>query len=120
MANEDNKKDDSNILNVTDSPVDATDDQKEPDKKESDVPVWEDRTKEWRDDADVMEELEEIYAGVVIPGFDDKNDQTMTIERCWDVYNCQLNENQFYVGNSQVYLPIVHDAIEARVTRFSN
>ena len=118
---DDNKKDDSNIKNVTDdikAPISPEKIDKSEDK--DDVPVWEDRTKEWREDDDVKEELEELYAAIVIPGFDDKNQQTMTIERMWDVYNCQLNENQFYDGDSQVYLPIVHDAIEARVTRFSN
>lgn len=106
---------------IKDDAVKSVDDETT-DKKidnKSDVPVWEDRTKEWRDDSDVIEELGEVYAGVM-SGFEDKNDQTMTIERAWDVYNCTLNENQFYEGDSQVYLPIVHDAIEARVTRFSN
>ncbi len=100
-------KDDNNKKNVIEE------------KKVSDVPEWEDRKKEWRDDPDVKEELEELYKSVV-SGFDDKNEQTQVIERSWDVYNCIFNENQFYEGDSQVYLPIVHDAIEARVTRFSN
>lgn len=103
---DDNKKDDTNKENVTKD-------------EKSDVPVWEDRKKEWRDDDKVSEELEEVYASVVA-GFDDKSEQTQVIERSWDVYNCVLNENQFYEGDSQVYLPIVHDAVEARVTRFSN
>ena len=39
----------------------------------------------------------------------------------WDCYNCKLNHNQAYeVAISRIYVPIVHDAIEARVTRFSN
>lgn len=38
----------------------------------------------------------------------------------WDIYNCELNQNQAYNGNSQAYVPLVKDAIEARKTRFVN
>ena len=89
------------------------------DKEEGGMPVWEDRKKEWKDDEKVAKELNEIYASVM-SGFDDKAEQNSNIERAWDVYNCVLNENQTYEGDSKVYLPIVHDAIEARVTRFCN
>lgn len=87
--------------------------------REGDVPLCEDRKKEWKDDEKVKEILEKTYASVV-SGFDDKTDQTQVIERAWDIYNCTLNENQMYEGDSKTFLPIVHDAIEARVTRFSN
>ena len=83
------------------------------------VPVYEDRKKEWRKDESVDKELGKIYSNVVA-GFDDKSEQTQIIERAWDIYNCTLNENQMYEGDSKVFLPIVHDAIEARVTRFRN
>lgn len=88
-------------------------------EQEDDIPVYEDRKKEWREDEKVKETLSKIYASI-ISGFDDKSDQTQVIERAWDIYNCTLNENQMYDGDSKVYLPIVHDAIEARVTRFCN
>jgi hypothetical protein len=89
------------------------------DKTSDDIPVHEDRKKEWREDESVISELGEIYS-TVVGGFDDKNDQKEIIDRCWDVYNCNLNENQEYMGSSTTYLPIVRDAIEARVTRFTN
>jgi len=38
----------------------------------------------------------------------------------WDIYDQVLGPGQAYAGNSQVYLPIVYQAIEARVTRFVN
>lgn len=108
-------------LPVDDSKPMKSKHKKEPEDKdiEGDIPVWEDRKKEWRDDDKVKEQLNEIYAQV-LSGFDDKADQNQVIERAWDIYNCNLNENQVYDGDSAVYLPIVHDAIEARVTRFSN
>jgi hypothetical protein len=38
----------------------------------------------------------------------------------WDVYDQITSPRQAYSGNSQVYLPIVFQAIEARVVRFVN
>ena len=38
----------------------------------------------------------------------------------WDIYDLVTSPRQAYAGNSQVYLPIVQQAIEARVTRFVN
>lgn len=83
------------------------------------IPDYEDRKKEWMTDKDVSKELDKIYTSVV-SGFDDKTEQTEIIERAWDIYNCILGEDQMYDGDSKVFLPIVTDAIEARVTRFSN
>lgn len=79
----------------------------------------EDRTKNWSDNEDVKEQLDTLYT-TVVAGYEDKTDQNEVINRCWDVYNCVLNDNQSYNGYSQVYVPLVKDAIEARVTRFVN
>ena len=38
----------------------------------------------------------------------------------WDIYDQITSPRQAYSGNSQVYLPIVYQAIEARVVRFVN
>lgn len=92
---------------------------KDQDEDKSDIPEYEDRTKQWKDDEKVKKSLGDIYASVT-SGFDDKADQNSIVDRAWDIYNCELNENQMYEGDSKVYLPIAHDAIEARVTRFSN
>lgn len=53
-------------------------------------------------------------------GFTDQNTRADDILDYWDVYNCQLGERQFYNGNSQIFVPIVTNAIEARKTRFVN
>lgn len=105
------------MLKQEDSPKAKKADKKE--EKDSGIPVWEDRKKQWKDDKAVMSELSDIYSDV-IKGYDDKEDQNRMVDRAWDIYNCELNENQTYSGDSKMYLPIVHDAIEARVTRFSN
>ena len=65
------------------------------------------------------EELSDLQADVV-RAFDDKNDQVLNFERYWRIFNTELTVNQAYNGNSQIYLPLVRDAIEARVTRFVN
>ncbi|HEX8838220.1 MAG TPA: hypothetical protein VF748_14860, partial [Candidatus Acidoferrum sp.] len=38
----------------------------------------------------------------------------------WDVYHCNLGPKQFYSGNSKIFVPICHDAVNARKTRFVN
>lgn len=38
----------------------------------------------------------------------------------WDIYECILNDNQAYNGNSACYIALVADAIDARQTRFCN
>ncbi len=38
----------------------------------------------------------------------------------WHIYNCETTDNQAYSGNAQIYVPLVRDAIDARVTRFTN
>jgi hypothetical protein len=38
----------------------------------------------------------------------------------WNTYYCKLDGNQYYNGNSQGYVPIIRDAVNARTTRFTN
>lgn len=52
--------------------------------------------------------------------FTDSVDRTDAQMDYWDCYNCVLNENQFYQGQTEAYVPIVRDAINARATRFVN
>ncbi len=53
-------------------------------------------------------------------GFDNQRDRSDEIMDCWDAYNCVLGPKQFYNGRSQLYVPIVRVAINARRTRFVN
>ena len=77
------------------------------------------RNEQLYDNEMVAEQLADIYP-LIESGFDDKHDQNEMIARCWDVFNCILNGNQAYYGDSQIYVPLVKDAIEARVTRYCN
>lgn len=63
--------------------------------------------------------LLDIYTAVE-KGFENQRDRSDAILDNWDMYNCQLGEKQFYNGTSQLAMPFVRDAIEARVTRFAN
>lgn len=53
-------------------------------------------------------------------GFQDQADRSNDLDqwhRCW---TCTLDDQQYYNGNAQVYVPIIRDAINARATRFAN
>lgn len=61
--------------------------------------------------------LARLYQDVV-QAYIDKRERNDATQRFWRIYNCELTTNQAYSGNSQIYLPIVRDAIDARVQRF--
>lgn len=63
--------------------------------------------------------LDKLYS-TVIQGYIDKKERNECTLRYWRIFNCELTTNQAYSGNSQIYLPIVRDCIEARVQRFVN
>src|SRR5438132_3181520 len=79
----------------------------------------EDRSKEWCDDEDVRKQCLDIFKDVD-RGFQDQWERSNSQLDYWDIYNCTLGSQQFYNGNSKIFAPLVHDAIEARVTRFVN
>ena len=63
--------------------------------------------------------LTELFEAVA-RGFDDQKDRSNSLEDYWDCYNCEANGNRYYNGIADIYFPIIHDAIEARCTRFVN
>jgi len=70
-------------------------------------------------DTDIEEQLAKLLTSVQ-KGFQDSVERADGIQDYWDIYNCKLNEHQFYSGNSKVFLPLVHNAVNARKTRFTN
>jgi hypothetical protein len=68
---------------------------------------------------DLQEKCAKLYDQVTTGFREEKKDQNDSIEECWDIYNCELGDNQQYDGDSQIYEPIVHDAVEARRKRFT-
>ena len=78
-----------------------------------------DRNAELKDEPGVEKACLELYKDIE-KSFQDQWDRANANMDYWDIYNCQLGPNQFYSGNSKIFVPIVHDAINARVTRFTN
>jgi hypothetical protein len=101
-------------------------------KVRSDVEDDEDR-EEQLDEFEVLERRDEELSGKasiskallalyddVEKGFDDQRERADLQMDDWEIYNCKLGNKQFYSGNAQLYMPIVHNAVEARKTRFTN
>jgi len=82
-------------------------------------PQTEERDRELSGDEDIEKECLKLYADIE-KGFSDQWDRGNAQMDYWDIYNCLLGPKQFYSGNSKIFLPIVHDAINARKTRFVN
>src|SRR5271166_1399875 len=90
------------------------------DPGEIDPPVQTpDRSEQLLDREDVREALQDKFTEI-INGYDKQADRADDIMDLWDVYNCILGQKQAYNGNAQIFVPIVHSAIEARKTRFVN
>lgn len=69
--------------------------------------------------AGVKRQLMDLF-GEVEQGFQDQGERADDIQDYWEIYNCILNGRQFYDGNSKIFVPIVHNAVNARKTRFVN
>jgi hypothetical protein len=67
----------------------------------------------------VRDELLKIFRDVE-EGYRDQWNRANDQQDYWDLYNCVLTSKQFYVGNSKIYVPIIHNAVNARKTRFTN
>ena len=72
-----------------------------------------------RSNSRIRKKLDELFAQVS-EGYEKQSDRSNDQMDYWDCYNCQLNDNQTYNGNAQIYVPIIRDAINARATRFVN
>lgn len=93
---------------------------KKSDKEADDTEdAWGDRDDELNGDKDIKKQVLEIAKGVD-KGFRAQWERGNDQLDYWDVYDCVLGGKQFYAGNSQVYMPLVHEAIDARKTRFVN
>src|SRR5262245_29816392 len=53
-------------------------------------------------------------------GFRSQWERCNEIVNYWDIYNTKLNANQFYNGESKIFVPVVKNAIDARKVRFTN
>ena len=72
-----------------------------------------------RSNSDCRKWLRKKIDGIV-KGFEEQVPRSDALDDWWRIYHCELDDNQTYNGDAQVYVPIIHDAINARVTRHSN
>ncbi len=91
----------------------------EPDEDISAVSDPPGRDEELSEDKDIADALRDIYKDIE-KGFENQQERSNEQMDYWEIFNCKLGENQYYSGNSKIFLPIVHDAVNARVTRFVN
>lgn len=97
----------------------AQDDTKKIVGEEEQPPQTEERDRELSGDDDIRDECLKLYKDIE-KGFSDQWERANATMDYWEVYNCILGPKQFYSGNSKIYLPLVHDAVNARKTRFVN
>lgn len=69
--------------------------------------------------APVRDVLDKLF-GDIAKGFEDQSTRADAQQDYWDCYNCQPNQHRYYNGIAEIYFPIIHDAVEARATRFTN
>lgn len=79
----------------------------------------EDRNAELSDDPEIEEALLELYKDIE-RGFENQEERANATMDYWDIYNCKLGPKQYYSGTSKIFLPITHDAVNARAVRFTN
>lgn len=77
------------------------------------------KVKNYAEQKAVREKAQKLYAQILAGYKEEKKSQNEAIDDYWDIYNCELGDNQQYVGESAVYEPIVRDALEARRKRFT-
>lgn len=98
----------------------ADDEEEDIEQEDDDEPVQTpERDEELSDDEDIRNECLKLYKDIE-KGFSDQWERSNSQMDYWDIYHCQLGPKQFYSGNSKIFVPIVHDAVNARKTRFVN
>jgi hypothetical protein len=82
-------------------------------------PLRRDKQLATRADSKLTKKLLETF-DKVREGFEKQGKRADAILDYWDCYDCALNQHQFYNGNAAMYVPIIRNAVQARVTRFLN
>lgn len=92
----------------------------EPDEEEEDkVEAARNRDDELCHETKIAEKIRDVMKDVA-KGFQAQWERGNDQMDWWDIYDQVLGGRQAYAGNSQIYLPIIHQAVNARVTRFVN
>ena len=68
---------------------------------------------------ELKDKLLKLYSDIE-EGFIKQGDRADDQMDYWDAYNCILSGQQAYNGNAQIFVPLIHNAVNARATRFVN
>lgn len=87
-------------------------------KAEPDALDTGDKVKNYADDeqSETYKEAERLYP-LIQKQYDNQQERADCIGEYWNIYQAKPDSNQQYSGNSQCYVPIVRDAINARAKR---
>ena len=77
------------------------------------------RNDELMGDKDIDEAVLDLVKAVD-KGYEDQRERNDDTAKWWGLYNNERSDKQIYNGNSDMRVPLVHDAVEARRTRFVN
>lgn len=101
-----------------DAPVEAEDD--DPTAVDiADEVLGRDQDLRGREGSKCRQRLEHLFEDIV-RGFEDQSDRSDDLDRLWNTYNCILDDQQYYQGEAEIYVPAIHDAVNAITTRIGN
>lgn len=66
--------------------------------------------------SEAYQEAERLYS-LIVRQYDNQQERADNTAEYWNIYSAKPDANQQYSGNSQCYVPIVRDAINARAKR---
>ena len=69
--------------------------------------------------SECREWLQKRFEGIA-RGFQDQTDRSNRLEDWWNCYNCEHDDNGYYNGEAEIYVPTIHDAVKAIGTRWGN
>jgi len=69
-----------------------------------------------RKESPAYEEAARLYP-IIQSQYDNQAEQSRKLDEFWHIYHAEPDENQQYLGNSQGYVPVVRDCINARAKR---
>jgi hypothetical protein len=69
-----------------------------------------------KEDSEIYKQVAKMLPKVK-KAYENRDEADQNIAESWRIYNCEPDDNQVYQGNSQCYVPVVRDAINARTRR---
>ena len=96
---------------VQDVKMDSKAAEKDSQKPKKDIENWADKV-----DSDIYEKCLKAYEPIK-KAYKNREEADEAIKDYWNIYNATSDDNQRYQGNSDCYVPVVRDCINARTKR---